>query len=837
MSAGDIADQGVERRRARRRRSVYVALFAGALAAIAVAVLSVTNPAEPVFNVPWVAVALAFLAVEAVALHVEIRRETHTVSLSGFALLLGLLTLNPIPLVAARLAGSAIALTVIRRRGGVKLLWNLALFAAETALASAIASAALSSGEPTKAAAWLTLLSAILAAEFFGLVAVPLVIMVFDGEFRPSLFAQVGRGQAISAASAFFGIVVAGAALQSVSLVTFALLPIIGIALLLRIHGQLGKEHADLKRLHGFTTAIAGRDSLDTGLRELASILRTRGAVLLLCQPDGTVKMRAAVEDRQVDGTIRTSRRASPSIDACRVDSTRDDLSAEILEWFGASDGLWVKVLQATDEEAFMLVFDRLGATTVFGDDELALFGSLAKNLGARLSADRLMDRLEFQARIDDLTGLANRNTLERALDHRLNDVSRPGAVMILDLDRFKDVNDSLGHQFGDQLLKVFAQRLQTGVGADDVPARVGGDEFAVLLDDASSKRELAQRVEDLTEHLSQPVTLDGITLDLAVSAGLATWPIDGRTSTDLIRLADIAMYEAKRTHQRWVRYVETIDHASLDRLSLMGQLRDAIRDGQLVIHLQPQVSAKDLSMNGAEALVRWEHPELGMVPPNEFIPLAEHSTVAGELTRFVTDQSLDTVRRLHDEGIDLHCSVNLTSRDLLDRSFPQTVFELLAKHDLPGSCLTFEVTESSFIIDIEGAIDVLEALRDLGCRTSADDFGTGYASLVYLQQLPLDEVKIDRAFIANAASNRGDETIVRSTTRLLQDLGLTVVAEGVEDEPTLNLVRTIGCDSVQGFLVSRPLDTESFLRYAQEHGRRRTDVIVPEIGLEVPLT
>ncbi len=617
------------RRRIRIRRKLLVALYAACLAGVSIALLVWIGPSTipHSLEIPWLLVAGGFFAVEATALHIEVRRQTHSLSLAGFPLLLGILALNPAALVAARLVGGGLALAVVRRRSGLKLAWNLSLFAVETGVAVAIAGIALTDGPPAGMSDWLILLAAILAAELTSLIAVPTVIMIYEGELRLALFSQIGRSQAIAAVSSTFAIVVGGAMLHNPQLLVIAMMPLLAVAALLRIHGRLGKEHDDLQQLHGFTTAIGGRDPLDVGLRELTTILRTRGAALAVARDDGGYAVRALVDDRYTDRLMSDHILLAPPLpddlgEAVNIDiATSDGTIASLIRQLGGQHGMGTSVLNASDERALIIVFDRLGATRNFSEDEQRLFSSLAATLGTRLSADRLLDRLELQARMDHLTRLANRSTLEHALDERLVDLARPGALVVLDLDRFKDVNDSLGHQFGDQMLRAVAERLQAMIGETDLAARLGGDEFAVLLDDIGSLEELEITVEALADRVGRPLELDGIALDLSVSIGIAAWPGDAQTSADLLRLGDIAMYEAKRTHQAWVRYVPTIDHASPNLLRLMGELRDAIQAQELVIHLQPQVRTRDLDLIGAEALVRWNHPKLGMVPPGEFLP------------------------------------------------------------------------------------------------------------------------------------------------------------------------------------------------------------------------
>lgn len=817
-------------------RAAWVAAYGLTLGLVAlglVAHLESRGSWEPHLPLPWLGVATAFFAVEAGALHIEIRRQTHSLSLSGLPLLLGALSVGPVPLVVARLVGGGIALVLIRRRTGLKLAWNLCLFAAETAVAMAIAAPALTGGAPQGLVDWTILLAALLAAEATSLVAVPIVIMLAEGELRLSLFAQIGRSQLVAVVGAAFSVITAAAMLATPGLLLLALVPVAGVVVLLHIHGELGKQHHDLRQIHSFTMAIGARHPLDAALEELTSILRCRGAALVTDAGDGTILIRTHLDNDLVSlemtsspGLAETDGHPGPepastsgagvpaSVVTVGGDAPSHPLD-RVLEQLGASRGLAVGLDAAAGGRTHLVTFDRLGASPTFGPEEVNLFESMAAALGARLAADNLLEELQRQATVDALTGLANRVTLEQALDRRLVDRDGGGAVLVLDLDGFKHVNDSLGHQVGDELLKTLARRIEAMTRPGDVAARLGGDEFAVLIGTLPASGTIDTRLEQLATQLTQPVSLDGITLELNVSIGAALWPDDGVTGRDLLRHADMAMYEAKRTHQRWARYDPAVDHASADRLALMGQLRDAIEQRQLEIHLQAQVRSDTGDLVGAEALLRWNHPELGMIPPARFIPLAEHSSLASEVTQFVLEEATRVANRLHGEGLALTISCNLTGRDLLDRDLPHFLAGLLERTGVPASSLTLEVTEGSLIADFDTAITNLITVRGLGCRTSVDDFGTGYASLQYLQRLPVDEVKIDRAFVSGVATNPNDRAIVTSTTRLLQDLGLEVVAEGVEDATTMGVISDIGCDIVQGYHISRPVPEAEFMALA----------------------
>lgn len=550
-------------------------------------------------------------------------------------------------------------------------------------------------------------------------------------------------------------------------------------------------------------------------------VAEASSAAFAVKSDDGSFAIRIHRNKVSSDETVvitEPSRTEGPEV--IIVDTGAGSASPEatsLIQALGGQRGLAIAIGDHTGGQGYILVTDRLGATDHFKADEVQLFGSLAATLGSRLSADRLLDQLENQARIDTLTGLANRSTIEAELDRRLGESGRRGAVLLLDLDRFKDVNDSLGHHFGDQLLQLVADRLQGHIRETDLAGRLGGDEYAIIVD-VSEPGELDNQLSSLADRLTSPIDLDGITLEIGSSIGVARWPDDATKSPELLRLADIAMYEAKRTHRQWVQYDPTIDNASADRLALLGQIRDAIANRDLRIHLQPQVRTSDLQLVGAEALIRWHHPNRGLIPPNQFIPPAEQSSLAGTITHHVIGEAIEAIAELESAGHELTIWVNLTARDLLDHTLAPTVAAALLRSAIPPRCLGFEVTESALIVNLDTAIGTLAAIRQLGCRTAVDDFGTGYASLQYLQRLPVDEVKIDQSFVTDATANPDSAAIVRSTTRLIQDLGKEVVAEGIEDRSTLELLRQVGCDVVQGYYISRPLDIDSFTRWASDH-------------------
>jgi diguanylate cyclase (GGDEF)-like protein len=382
----------------------------------------------------------------------------------------------------------------------------------------------------------------------------------------------------------------------------------------------------------------------------------------------------------------------------------------------------------------------------------------------------------------------------------------RPAALLLIDLDRFKEVNDTLGHDHGDELLVEVAARLRDTLRRDDTLARLGGDEFAVLLADVPDRSAAAELAGRLRDALRRPFALRGVAVELEASIGAALCPDHGSDVNALVQRADVAMYEAKRGRAGVSVYSPERDPYSPDRLGLLAELRRALTGGELVLHYQPKVSVPDGRVTGVEALIRWEHPERGLLGPGEFVPLAERTGAITDLTRWVVDTALAQCRRWSDAGLDLPVAINLAAANVVDLTVPDMIAAALERHGVTGSMLECEISEDTVMADPVRAMEVLGRLRAMGLRLSLDDFGTGHSSLAYLKELPLDEVKIDRSFVSGMTADGNDAVIVRSTIDLARNLGLDVVAEGVEDEETLVELGVLRCDTAQGFHVSRAL-------------------------------
>jgi diguanylate cyclase (GGDEF)-like protein len=417
----------------------------------------------------------------------------------------------------------------------------------------------------------------------------------------------------------------------------------------------------------------------------------------------------------------------------------------------------------------------------------------------------------------DELTGLGNRRAFYEHVDNYLAaDPDRIGALFLLDLDRFKEVNDSLGHHAGDDLLLQVATRLTQGLTHEDgLLARLGGDEFSIFVLDVD--RDGAEMFAEMVRQtLLAPFTIDGITVRVAASVGISLFPKHGLEVSTLLRRADIAMYHAKDLRTGFRVYSESDDSlGGQDRLRTLEELRQVIQARKLAMHYQPKVDSQTSYVSGVEALVRWDHPIHGLLPPDAFLPLAEDAGLMRDLTMAVLEQSLDQVAVWRAGGRMLSVAVNLSASSLVDLELPERVHQLLVNRGLPASALELEITEDFLMGDRERAREILTQLRTLGIRVAVDDFGTGYSSLAYLRELPIDELKLDRSFVQPMADDPRAAAIVRSTISLAHSLGMRLVAEGVENEITAGHLALSGCDVSQGFFFSKalpPLELEQWL-------------------------
>ncbi|MEM9037097.1 MAG: EAL domain-containing protein [Actinomycetota bacterium] len=802
-------------------------------------------------RVGWfVALTVAFLATDASIFSLEGRREAHSISVVELPLTIGLVLLSPVALLASRLIGSGVALLVFRRSRGVKLGYNLALFAAETATASLFVRVILGTTEPMSAADWVAVVSVVLVVnQLAGMVTAAAISQFEDDHLkRLGLILLIQAIASITASGLGAGIT--ALVLVSPPLGIFPLFAVIGIFIALRNSTSQLQRLQDLSKLYEFTGAVGKNLHLELlvaeALAQARMLLRAERAQLVVLDSGSEIER----SEYFVDDQGRLSRTPLSDAEQWRTlvpewgpelidvdDPERHFATTHFLGSRGIDTAVVAKLDLGTDLHGLFLVANRRVGVEPFREPETELLAAFVNHVAVTLSNGLLLRRLSDQAVHDSLTGLPNRVMFEREIGTLLDDpTDRQFAVLLMDLDRFKEVNDTLGHQTGDLVLQEVAIRIRSALRPDDLVARMGGDEFALLL--PRTGRMGAGAVADrILDALHDPIEHDGMTIAIGASIGIATAPQQGTEAGTLLARADVAMYAAKRAHVGWRVYDPSEDTNSPRRLSMSHDLREAIGRSELDVAYQPIFDPGTGQVAWVEALTRWHHPKFGPVATTDVIDLTDQLGLLRQLTRHVLDESLRQAARWRDAGHDVGVAVNLTARDLSDPAFTIEVSELLARHGTDPGVLHLELTESMLLAEPEATIPVLESLNDLGVRLAVDDFGTGYSSLSYLRRLPIHELKIDRSFVIDLTNDDRGEVVVRSIVDLGHALGLRVVAEGVEDERIGHLLDELGCDLVQGFAFARPFAADRFLEWMEERQdtevdpRRRQDVARPAIG------
>jgi diguanylate cyclase (GGDEF)-like protein len=610
---------------------------------------------------------------------------------------------------------------------------------------------------------------------------------------------------------------------------------------------ELYDRQQELSLLATVTTAAnrarTAEQALDHLLPELCDHLQIPIAIAWLLEPTaGDLRCAAAhhvgddprhrefveaVRHRRVAPGQGLSGRVLSDGGALCLDDLREeaDLAAALPRRFGLEGAIAFPVIV---EGAVVAVISCVANEPLdFTPQALALSACVCEMLAQVFERDRVEQELRHEAYHDAVTGLPNRGLFRERLTHALSLARRTElgiAVAVIDLDRFKEVNDTLGHEQGDRLLAEVGRRLSRVLSEGDTISRMGGDEFGLVLSRVRSVDDARAVAGRIAQALHEPVHLDGVPIGVDASIGIALHPAHGNEIGELIRRADIAMYEAKRTHSGYAVYSSSLDPHTSDRLALASDLRAAIEAEALSVHYQPKVLVPGRALAGVEALVRWSHPVRGMLPPGEFIALAENTGLMGPLTSHVLRTALAQVREWLDGGLEVAVAVNVAPRSLLDPRFPGEVAGALETADVPAHLLELEVTEDSMLEDPDLARETLKELGAMGVSIAIDDFGTGFSSLSQLKTLPVGTLKIDRSFVSGMCDDARDAFIVRAAIRLGHDLGMAIVAEGVEDEETFELLRELQCDSVQGYLIHRPADAESLAPWLSEVRKRALD-------------
>ncbi|GAB7193475.1 EAL domain-containing protein [Kineococcus sp. NUM-3379] len=788
----------------------------------------------PVLELPWWLLAVAFLAVESIVINVQVRREATAVSISELPLVLGLFLATPAELLVGRVVGALLAMVVVRRSPPLKTAFNVALMGVETCVALAVFGAVTRWADGLDPVSWAAAFAAVLLAQAVTAVGIGLVIAVYEGDLRVTVLA---RGAVVGQQAAPMLITLALVAVTSLSADTRSavLLSACAVVLVLayRIYSALFDRHLSLERLFRFSQAVTNspgvEEVLHNVLQEARDLLHAEHAEVLFVSSGGTVarvrlgssgRLRRSQDPEEAGDRWLLAGVVDGGFPLLLPRGTKDAAQRRWLDAQGLREAVVVPLRGGAGIIGALVVADRLGDVRTFGNDDVSLLETVAKHAGTALQNGELIDRLRHDAFHDTLTGLANRAELHRLTATALDDVrdgrSDGAAVLVLDLDGFKDVNDTLGHQHGDLLLVEVATRLVSAVGDSGTVARLGGDEFAVLLT-GEAGTERAHRIgRRLLAALENPVPLAGMDVEVGGSVGLALAPEHADDPAVLLKRADVAMYAAKSSGSGLRLYEPELDAGNPRRLAMVPELRAALASGDVHVHVQPKALLATGEVVAVEALVRWDHPELGRISPEEFVPVAERSGLISALTSRVLDDALAACALWRAHGADISVAVNLSPRSLRGTDVVEDVSRLLRRHRVPGDRLTLEITEGSVMSDPARSVAILHELRALGVRLSVDDFGTGYSSLSYLKRLPVQEVKIDRSFVGGLHEGSDDVPIVRSIVDLGRHLGLDVVAEGVEDQATWDLLASMGCDLVQGWHLGRPVPVAEFLPWLQ---------------------
>lgn len=811
---------------------VVVAIAVGLVAASLLGLARFPELSTALIPTPvWVVVAIAalFALVERFAFVVQFRREAIGYTMSELPIALAMLYLGVREAMFATVLATVAVAIATWRVVWFKLLFNSALLMFEMTVAFLIFRG-LMGGEVEFGSRFIVALTiSLMSVTLIETLFVSLAVSCFEGNFGARFQQEVVTNGPMVVASSIGATILASFSEQWPQFTALGLVPIAAIWMVLRSNGNNSQQLKDFEALHRLSNVVSRslrRDEIARAvIGEVQDILRSdRATIMQVDRRDGSLRTLAVVGDvfHELPSSIDDAR-WRPFLEG----PTAVLLEPMVLASLGISLGVRDNVIVAPVHDGeqtigCLLVAERGGPQSSYDESDVLRAAAIANRLSSALRNAELHEQIEEEAWRDRLTGLPNRNAFERALVESqaacsLGDVL---GVVVFGIDRFREVNETLGHQVGDAILIEMSRRLADEVGDGAVLARVTGDEFGVLIAPCEFDALIAS-ARRLVEVMRQPLVVDGIEIIVDVGAGVATCALCGLSAPDLLRQADVAMNWAKDHHTAVEVYRGEIDLNTPGRLALLSDLRGALERRQLEVWFQPKIDLVSNVVVGAEALVRWEHPTLGMVPPIQFVPLAETTGLVTELTDVVLGKSMAAVRLLNDVGFRLDVSVNLSTLDLLHQDLVHRVQRHLDDHQVPPDQLTLEITETALLEDGQRALSTAEDLRALGVHLSIDDFGTGFSSLSYLRTLPATEIKVDRSFVLNLMRDERDEVIVRSTIDLGHNLGLKVTAEGVEDAATLERLSHLGCDLAQGFHIAKPMPLTHFVAWLTTSGHR----------------
>jgi diguanylate cyclase (GGDEF)-like protein len=834
----------VPERRGAHRESLRVWCFTVAMA-LTVAVLAfgvvrgMGAPWAP-RRLPWPLLAAGFAASAVMVMRFEFRGEAEALTLSEVPLLVGLVFVGPGRLLLAAVVGCAAGVVLYRRQAPTKAAFNVGVQALDTVVAIILFHAVLGDATAVSVRGWLAALVAAPAADFVSVACVAAIIALSAG--RPSRSSLIPLFAA-SAGVAMINLTLGFVAVCALWTSYLGLAMFVGISVVFgvgyRAFTSLRRRHADLEQLYGFSRALSGLTEVDeviaAVLSEAKALLRCEVAEVVIYVPGAMLRYSLDRDDHPNQVMLPVS---NP------VQALVETANGAVLVPHGASEAGWreaVGVLDLRDAVVapvpgdagslgMLLVANRLCEQATFDNADVKLLDAMAAHSGVVLRNSQLLDRLrneaaakEYQALHDALTGLSNRTMFTERLEASLALQSGDSvvAVMLMDLDSFKEVNDTLGHDIGDALLQQIAGGLAQAVGVRGLVARLGGDEFAMVIPVGEGRSEVGAISREILAAAQRPVAIQGLVLEVRASLGVAIGPDQGGDTATLLRMADVAMYQAKANKSGVEIYDPNRDMYTTRRLLLVSDLHRALQTSSLELHYQPKAELASGRVTGVEALLRWTHSVYGVIPPDEFIPVAEHSGLIRPLTLWVLETALRQLAAWHRAGLHLTMAFNVSARSVVDTELVEDIDRLLSTTMMSPSDLTLELTESSLPASRSRSESVLTGLAGLGVRLAIDDFGTGYSSLSRLKRLPVHEVKVDKSFVMNMVANHDDHAIVRSTIDLAHNLGLTVVAEGVEDEATWHRLNQLGCDTAQGYYVAQPLPAPVLEAWLEERQAR----------------
>jgi diguanylate cyclase (GGDEF)-like protein len=783
----------------------------------------------------WWWFAVLSIATELMVFNVEFRREVYTFTFSEIPLVLGLFLASPGDLIVGRLVGAALLLVLKERQSLEKLSLNLSLFFAECVVLVTVYQLVDGALPITNPLSWLEALLAVCLADLLGYVVIAKVVRWHGGPVQLRSILAIG---ALTAPVNTSFAVVTGLFWSTQPWATL-LLAGIGAFLVLsyRSYAALSQRYDSLSLLYDFTRLVSGVQEPDAVLEAILvqakDLLRAERAEIWLVD-DETAYLGLSVDDNgranralpSDTGAIIAEWFADSNATIVVTKHSTDPVALTIASAFGVRDCIVAPITEGGRVVGMVAVINRLGEANGFNPPEGPIFATLANHASVALENGRLIVRLHDQAREreheslhDALTGLPNRVCFDTTLRERLavlQDTDTLG-VAVMDLDGFKDINDTLGHQAGDKVLIEVAHRIASAVDDNVMVARLGGDEFALLFSEPTTRATAERCAREVRRDVALPLHIDGVRINIGVSIGMALAPKDGEAGALLLQRADVAMYGAKSGLGDGVRFYDAEEDANTPRrLTLAGDLGFAVDNNEFHLLYQPKVRLADAELTGFEALLRWNHPRLGPIGPDEFIPLAERTGSIQRISYFVLATALQAAAEWHRGGRRWSISINLSMRNLLDDELVNNVAALIESSGADVELVTLEITETNVMADAGRTIAVLEQLAGLGVRLSIDDFGTGYSSLSYLQRLPVHEIKIDKSFVLPMATDPSAAAIVRSVLDLARNMGLTVVAEGVEDRDTWDLLRTLRCPEAQGYFLAKPMPPNQISDWAE---------------------